>query len=206
MAKLEIHGTFTKTGEKAIPDSQIRALKQEISRKASMANKRLKRLEKNNLTDVPAYRQYVEHGGVKFSVKGKSYNELQKELSRVNHFINSETSTVRGTTKVLKEMANNTGLSYSSSKELLSLTSQFFELASKVQQYLDNTQKVGQAIGYQKIWQAINEYVDDNQIELNGSIDDINSIIDEVAQLAASNFANETIDDMLNSFMDDFNF
>ena len=92
--------TKTKTDEQA-RKQRIRQLKQEISKKASMANKRLKRLEKNDLTNVPAYRQYVQGGGVKFSVKGKNYNQLQAELSRVNHFINSKTSTVRGTNSVL---------------------------------------------------------------------------------------------------------
>ena len=56
----------------------IKEFRREASRLASMANKRVKRLEENGLTDTPAYKAYLETGG-KFSVKGKSYNELQKE-------------------------------------------------------------------------------------------------------------------------------
>ena len=45
-------------------------LKKEVSRKASMANKRLVRLENNKLTDLPAYKQWKNYnGGVKFSIK-----------------------------------------------------------------------------------------------------------------------------------------
>ena len=94
-------------------------LKAEVSRKASMANKRLVRLEKNNLTSSPAYQKWVDYkGGIKFSVRNKDYNQLQQELARVNQFIESKTSTVRGLNKVLKEMAKNTGIKYGSIKEL----------------------------------------------------------------------------------------
>ena len=58
--------------------TNLRELKSEISKKASMANKRLNRLEKNGLTDLPSYKNWVDYnGGVKFSVKGKNYNELK---------------------------------------------------------------------------------------------------------------------------------
>ena len=47
-------------------DARIRALKQEISRKASMANKRVQRLERNDLKGTPAYQNYISGGGQKF--------------------------------------------------------------------------------------------------------------------------------------------
>ena len=37
---------------------KYKELKKEVSRMASMANKRLKRLEKNELTDLPAYKSW----------------------------------------------------------------------------------------------------------------------------------------------------
>src|SRR5574344_962766 len=128
--------TKSKSDERA-RKQKIRQLKQEISKKASMANKRLRRLEKNGLTDVPAYRQYVKGGGVKFSVKGKNYNELQAELARVNHFIDSKTSTVRGTNSVLKDIANTAKIKYNNLSELYRNVNTFFSLASKVEDYLN---------------------------------------------------------------------
>lgn len=159
-------------------------LKKEVSRKASMANKRLVRLENNKLTDLPAYKQWKSYnGGVKFSVRGKDYNQLQQEMARLNHFINSKTSTIRSANKVLKEIASNTGIKYNSVKELQSKSKQFFELASKVEQYLQNIEHSAMAIGYQKIWDTVNEYVKKQKIDLSDSGMDIDKATMEIVKL-----------------------
>lgn len=140
----------------------------EVSRKASMANKRLKRLEEKGLTDTPSYKQWLNYkDGQKFSVAGKDYNDLQKENARLNQFLNGETSTIRGTNKWLKNIAENTGIKYERVDELQKASSQFFELASKVEQYLRTTQGSATAIGYKRIWKAINEYVEGEEIKLS---------------------------------------
>ena len=162
----------------------LQALKAEVSRKASMANKRLVRLERNNLTHLPAYQQWVDYkGGVKFSVKGKDYNELQKELARVNQFLNAKTSLVREANKYLKEIAAMTGIKYKSVKELPALTSNFFELASKIEQYLRNVEGSASAIGYQKIWEVINKYVEEENAELLKGVTDMESAIPIIAEM-----------------------
>lgn len=162
-------------------DAAIKRLKSEVSRKASMANKRLNRLEKNDLTSTPAYQQYVKGGSHKFSVRGKSYNELEAELSRVDHFINAKTSTVRGAHSVLKSLASTTGISYKRVGDLNAKASQFFELASKANQYLDNLSGVASAIGYQKIWTQINNYVADNKIDLGDSTNNLDGMISAIS-------------------------
>ena len=58
------------------------------------ANKRLKRLE-GLKTLSPALNSVLQSGG-KFSIKGKSRNEVLKEASRAIAFINMKTSTVSG--------------------------------------------------------------------------------------------------------------
>lgn len=58
------------------------------------ANKRLKRLQEMQ-TLSPALNSVMESGG-KFSIKGKSRNEVLKEASRAIAFINMKTSTVGG--------------------------------------------------------------------------------------------------------------
>lgn len=159
-------------------------LKAEVSRKASLANKRLVRLENNNLTSSPAYQKWVDYkGGVKFSVKGKDYNQLQQELARVNSFIESKTSTVRGLNKVLKEMAENTGIKYGSVKELQSKSKNFFALADKIKEYLRQTEGSASAIGYQPVWQAINEYVQQEKIDLGDSELDIDDLVLKISEL-----------------------
>lgn len=172
-------------GVKLASDEYLR-LKVEVSRKASMANKRLVRLENNNLTSSPAYQKWVDYqGGVKFSVKGKDYNQLQQELARVNQFIEAKTSTVRGLNKVLKEMAENTGIKYGSVKELQSKSKNFFALADKIKEYLRQTEGSASAIGYQPVWQAINEYVQQEKIDLGDSELEIDGLVDKIAKLTS---------------------
>ena len=144
---------------------RLKYMKKEANRLANMANKRVRRLEQNNLTDAPAYQQYIASGG-KFSVRGKDYNQLQQEISRLQSFLNSQTSTVRGYNNVLKEMANNTGIKYKNLADLKEKASNFFELQSKVEQYLRQVEDMASAIGYQKIWETINQYVKSNKVNL----------------------------------------
>lgn len=163
----------------------IRQLRREASRLAAMANKRVQRLENNNLTSTPAYQRYLKDGGEKFSVRGKSYNEVQKELAKLKRFIDSTTSTVRGANSVLKELAANTGIKYKNLTDLRSKSSRFFELASKVEQYLRNVEDIASAIGYQKIWEAINEYTKQNKVDLSDADEAIDSMVENVSKALA---------------------
>lgn len=160
--------------------ARIREYRKEASRLAAMANKRVTRLENNGLKDTPAYKIYLEGGG-KFGVKGKTYNELQKEVSRLNQFINSATSTVKGANNVLIELANNTGIKYSNIKDLRAKAPKFFELSSKVEQYLRTVNDMASAIGYQKIWEAVNQYVSEANIDLSNTTSDIDSMIEKIS-------------------------
>lgn len=157
--------------------------RKEVSRLASLANKRIQRLENSKLTDSPAYQKWVENGGVKFGVKGKTYNQLQSEMARLNRFINAQTSTIRGINSHLKEMAANTGIKYGTLKELRSKAANFFELSSKVEQYLRTVNDMASAIGYNKIWEVINEYVEREKIDLSeaeNNIDELSKMVSEL--------------------------
>ena len=157
--------------------------RKEVSRLASLANKRIQRLEAAKLTDSPAYQKWLENGAVKFGVKGKTYNQLQSEMARLNRFINAQTSTIRGINSNLKEMAANTGIKYGTLKELRSKATSFFELASKVEQYLRTVNDMASAIGYHKIWEVINEYVEREKIDLSGAENNIDELSKMVSEL-----------------------
>lgn len=150
---------------KLASDEYLR-LKKEVSRMASMANKRLRRLEKNELTSLPAYTSWEKGGKIKFSVKGKDYNQLQSEFWRLKRFLDDKTSTVRQANKFLKEMAENTGIKYNGLADLKAKSKQFFELADKIKQYYKSAEKSAEALDYQKIWQQINTQVQQGIIEL----------------------------------------
>ncbi len=172
------------TGNGRMVDQQ--AFRREVTKLSSMANKRIARLEQAGLTSSPAYKKWFEDGGQKFGVKGKTINEVQAEMSRLNSFINSNTSTIRGLNSTLKEMAANTGIKYSNIQELHKKSEKFFELSSKVEQYLRTVEDMASAIGYQKIWEAVNQYVKETGVDLGST----NLDVDQMAGLLGDALAN----------------
>lgn len=108
---------------KGLNEGDLRRL---TSRLVSSANKRIRRLEKAGV-ESPALREIRESGGA-LSVKGKNYNQLQKELSRARKFFRSKTSTVAGARKYSNKFREFTkGLNEEEQKD-------FFDVLSKLRQ------------------------------------------------------------------------
>ena len=151
------------------------ALKKEVSRMASMANKRLVRLERNELTELPAYKSWVDNGSVKFSVANKDYNQLQSEFWRLKNFLDNKTSTVRQANSFLRKMAESTGIKYNSLADLKAKSRDFFNLANKIKEYYKSAELNAQALDYQKIWEQINTQIKQGAIEIGQeqSIDEV---------------------------------
>lgn len=149
---------------------KYKELRKEVSRMASMANKRIGRLERNNLTMLPAYQAWESNGAVKFSVKGKSYEETQAEYWRLKKFLDDRTSTVKQANNFLKEMAENTGIQYNGLEDLKAKSAKFFELADLIKQYNQSINQSAQALDYQKIWKDINTYVLDTDADLADAV------------------------------------
>ena len=152
-----------------LASDEYKVLRKEVSRMTSMANKRIKRLESNELTELPAYKSWYDNGHIKFSVKGKDYNQLQSEFWRLKRFLDDKTSTVRQANKFLQEMASNTGIKYNGLADLKSKTKQFFDLAEKIKQYYQSANQSAIALDYQKIWQQINTQIKQGVIEIGGT-------------------------------------
>lgn len=149
---------------------KYKELRKEVSRMASMANKRIDRLERNNLTMLPAYQAWESNGSIRFSVKGKSYEETQAEYWRLKKFLDDRTSTVKQANDFLKEMAENTGIQYNGLEDLKAKSAKFFELADLIKQYNQSINQSAQALDYQKIWQDINTYVLDTDADLAAAV------------------------------------
>lgn len=149
---------------------KYKELRKEVSRMASMANKRIDRLERNNLTMLPAYQAWEKNGSVRFSVKGKSYEETQAEYWRLKKFLDDRTSTVKQANDFLREMAENTGIQYNGLEDLKTKSAKFFELADLIKQYNQSINQSAQALDYQKIWQDINTYVLDTDADLAAAV------------------------------------
>ena len=158
-------------------------LRKQVSRLASMANKRIQRLEQSELTDTPAYKSWEENGSHRFSVRGKTYQEVQAEYWRVKKFIENKTSTVTGAKQVLYDMASATGIEYTDIADLQAKASSFFSIASKVKQYLQSVGDSAIALDYQKIWEQINLYIKEENVELAGAEGDLNAIDEIVSRM-----------------------
>lgn len=149
---------------------KYKELRKEVSRMASMANKRIDRLERNNLTMLPAYQAWEQNGSVRFSVKGKSYEETQAEYWRLKKFLDDRTSTVKQANDFLREMAENTGIQYNGLEDLKTKSAKFFELADLIKQYNQSINQSAQALDYQKIWKDINTYILDTDADLSDAV------------------------------------
>lgn len=188
--------TFTKEEQK---------YRREASRKVSMANKRLKRMEEQNLSMSPAFKKWIDEGGQKFGIKGKTTAEVKAEVARLNKFLNQTTSTVRGTKKYMSNIANQVGIKqWGSFDSLNAQLKDFFEVSNRVQEYLKNTKEVSVSIGYKKIWEQVNEYAETVGTEFASMNEDIVEVATSIMQANAYNKIDELTDNFLDKFIDNF--
>ena len=180
-------------GIKSIVDKagKMKAFREETARLNSMANKRIKRMmskaDENGFTS-PALEKWKNDGSKFFEIRSKtSWNELQKERARVGNFLNSSTSSITGTNKILKEMADNTGVQYENMADLQNKSKKFFELSNKIDQYYKS--KSGEYKGYQTIWDNINKYVKLDGIDLNNA--NIDELIEPISKMIEDQYLEE---------------
>ena len=177
--------------------------RQEASRKVSMANKRLKRMEQQNLTMSPAYKKWIDDGGQKFGIRGKSMEEVRVEVARLNKFLKRTTSTVTGTKKYLRNIAGQVGIKqWGSFQSLNNQLRGFFEVADRVQEYLKNSKEVSVSIGYKKIWEQVNEYAETVGKEFASLNDDVVEIANTILQANSYSKLDDLTDDFLRNFID----
>lgn len=202
--EVKIKVTKGKKGNKALTE-QERKFRQEASRKVSMANKRLKRMEEQNLTMSPAYKKWIDEGGQKFGIRGKSHEEVKLEVARLNKFLKQTTSTVTGTKKYLTNIANEVGVKeWDSFQSLNNQLRSFFEVSEKVRDYLKNDKEVAVSIGYKKIWEQVSEYAETVGKEFTSLNDDIVGIAENILQARARRALNDLTDDLIDDFFNNF--
>lgn len=200
---VDIKVTGVKKSQNNVFTKQERKYRQEASRKVSMANKRLKRMEEQNLSMSPAYRKWIDEGGQKFGIKGKSTAEVKAEVSRLNKFLKQTMSTVRGTKKYLTNIASQVGIKqWGSFNSLNAQLKDFFEVSNRVQEYLKNTKEVSVSIGYKKIWEQVNEYAQTVGKEFTSLNEDIVDVANTILQANSFNKLDDLTDDFLKSFID----
>ena len=181
--------------------AEERKLRQEASRLSSLANKRLKRMEQQNLQTSPAYQSWVDSGGAKFGVRGKTMEQVQAEIGRLNKFINQTTSTVRGAKQYYRKVGQNVGITeYKDIPDLQNKLNNFFEITAKVKEYLHNTKEIGVAIDYKKIWEIVSDYVE----EVGDGIEDVENAVLEITEKIVPASTMGHANKLLDSFLDGF--
>lgn len=195
---MSVNINFKKSGELTRKEKELR---REASRLASLANKRIKRIEQQGLIESPAYKKYVEDGEQKFGVRGKNMEEVKQEIARMNDFIKKQTSTVTGTKKYLNNVAKSVGIvKFDNYKQLQNQLNTFFRGVDKVREYLQNSKEVSVAIGYSKIFEVVANYVE----EVGTELDIIDDLVVEMAEKVVEGAGYGKVDEMLNDFMDSF--
>lgn len=166
-----------KVGRPAEPQ-EIREIKEEIHRKIGTANKRIDRLKEQGLEDTPAYRNLRDSlGKDRFSIKGyKGTNELRRLDGQLDQFLDMKTSTVRGVKSWQKGIADSLGVQYDKAGEIRQNLEAHNELLGKITQ-VQRSQK-GVEEGSDRRVQAINKYIQDNDIDLGNA--DIDELVEQI--------------------------
>jgi hypothetical protein len=201
MSKIKI--VNTRKSKNNVFTEKEKQYRMEASRKVSLANKRLARIEQQNLTMSPAYKKWLEEGGQKFSIRGKSAEEVRIEVARLNNFIKQTTSTVRGTKKYLTNIASQVGIKqWGSFQSLNNQLRSFFEVSDRVREYLKNMKEVSVSIGYKKIWEQVNEYAESVGKEFTSLNEDIVDIANTILISNSYSKLDDLTDDFLKQFID----
>lgn len=198
MADITVTVQVENTGKSQFTAKQMQ-LRQEASRLVSMANKRLKRMEEQDLTETPAYKKWIDDGGQKFGIRGKSMEEVKQEVARLNDFLKKQTSTVTGAKQYLQNVADKVGIKdFSDFPDLQNKLNNFFETTAKVKEYLQNSKEVGVSIGYQKVWEEVSDYIQEIGTEIELTEQDVLQIAEKLAESAGYG----EVDKMLDSWLD----
>ena len=198
--KGKVRGRNIKKAQQQLHEKKKQKLYRKLKSLYKQAKRDIRELQQHNLGDTPAIQKLQENGKIKFSVKGKTYNELQSDYFRLKRFVDSETSNLKGATEVLKNIASNTKIQYEDLNDLISKSKVFFDIASKVEQILESQNQLAFTMGYQTIWTAVNNMVERKKINLR----DLHNI-EESARIVYDSLINEYLQEETdNSILSEF--
>lgn len=162
---------------KVLRTTKQKQFRTEVSRLASMANKRIKRLSESDFTSSPAYQKWLKDGAETFSIKGKSQADVWQEYYRVKSFLDSKTSSITGTKQVLMNINEYTGMGLDSVEEVKEVANDYFRLSNRISEYLQ-VRGLGAVYDSTQIYNQINLATQELNIDLvNADIDELTRYI-----------------------------
>lgn len=188
----------------------VQEFRKRVLKIQSMVNKRLKRLEQAGLQETKAYQQFLKTSGgaPKFSVKGKSYNELVSQYYQMINFINEKSSTVKGAKDVIKDVAKSIGFTFT--KNQFTMTAQlgdFWRIYRTLDDYYQKVEKQARHIDYRKMFNAINNALSINKEAIGGLKNDavaLENIIKSTMSEIEDSFAEDVLDYAVDMLKNEF--
>src|SRR5699024_2381957 len=131
--------------DKAVEENQkqrkekVRKMRQEISRKSQIANKRIRRLEEKGVT-TPALQSFYESRGKGnyFRNKDKSNNQAMKELAEIEKYEDMATSKKTGAREIQNDTARKFNIALTGHVWVANQmkVNEIFRIVDKVDEYL----------------------------------------------------------------------
>ena len=140
-----------------------RELSKVVSTLSSAANKRVRRMEQQEI-ESPAYLKMKESGGY-FGSKGKDLNELRAEYMRVSGFLRAKTSSLSGYKKVKSDMYKRLGMKKGETipeEQLKAFWTAYNEAEPSLNQFIKGSEEL-QKIAY-SVWSG-NTEMNGNELE-----------------------------------------
>lgn len=191
--KVSFSSTGFDSGHDELKEKE-RRMRQEASRLASMANKRLKRLEEQNLLNTPAYKSRFESRGKKFGIRGKTNKQVQHEMAQINKFLKMQTSTVTGAKQNLKDIAGRIGIyNWDNIEDLNQRISNYYMLTDRILEYSRTLQTLGTSLNYEKVGEIVADYMQ----EVNGQVTMSDKEVVMLTQRVAEAVGNQALNDEL---------
>lgn len=203
----KIFGTGTTREQVSLMDESTRnkSIREYSYKVTNIANKRLKRLDTEEMT-TPAYRHWQETtGGEKFGISGKDIDGVIETIQKAERFNNMGTSTLGGGRKYLKAIGERLGMDVSDTASIQRNSNQIFKVTNKFDEYLKSGGG-GTAIGSDELQKYVSNFIQTN----NSQDMDVDSIVHALSQedvygniqQGITGSIREGIDDSLSDFGD----
>ncbi len=186
MAKNIIRISLSKTSQRTRVEKEYKTRKKQVQRLYERMQKRMKVLEKNDMANSPAYKDFMRFSQNR--TKGQSRSSIDiaeirtelKELSRIDKMKTSGYKKILGT---MKKVASNMNIKYSTEKDLIASSKNYFKVFERANQYLNTVS--GTSINYdsERVINSINTLVESEKIELFNQSLDLDLLVKEVSDL-----------------------
>lgn len=192
-------------------EESLQEFKKRLLAMQSAVNKRLARIEQAGLTEDSIYRNLREQGlindkgQVRFSVKGKNWQELQTQYYQMLRVLNAKTGSVKSIREHAKSLAKTIGFSFT--KNGFTLNAQltdFFRVYRVLEDYYDKVQKSAIAMDYRRLFRAIEKSLSIEKSSIGGLRNDTKSlerIMNNALKEIGTAYAEDTLDSLANEFM-----